>query len=869
MQTTRRLKRWFRVLVTLIILAGVSPLGLLHAQRNQQGQDHPQPRVLILSPSGAKAGTTVEVQVSGQDIEAPQGLLFSRPDIKAEFLGMGSTASDTGGRRNQQQQQVAVTASARFKVTIPDNAPLGLVDLRLVNAWGVSNPRTFVIGDQNEVLEKEPNNDLDQAQPIPINSTVNGTLSTPTDVDFFVFSGKKGQRVVVSCLATSIDSRAQPALQLYSKAGALLAANRDYQHNDAVLDKVLPEDGDYYVRLFSFTYTLGGPDHFYRLTITTAPWIDAVFPAALNPGKKNTLTVWGRNLPGGKPDPSMTIDGSVLDKLTVTVQAPSDPVALQRLDYAGFIPPSSSELDGFTYHLRNASGQSNPYLLTFARAPVITDNGDNDTPEKAQKIQSPCEIAGWIERLRDRDWYQFEVKKGDTYSIEVLGDRLGSPVDMYFSLRPADGKGQATEYDDNPEILHPLQFYTRTDDPQRLRFSAPGDGRYLLQVSSRDSDQQAGPRLQYRVRITPEKPDFRLIVMPTSTKNPAGETVQAGSAQGYTVLVWRQDGYEGPITLSMEGLPPEVTCPAQYIGATQRQGALAVVAGPSAKAWTGTVTVKGTAEIDGKTVVREARPATISWPTPAQQQNVPALSRVDHNLVLAVREGAPFRITAAQDKVKALTGERPTINLKVERLQEDFKGPITLTLLNFPQTLMTLNNNQPLTIAADKKEASIVLDVRNSLQPGLYTVLLRTQAQVAFSKDAASKSKSQVNVYSVVLPITLEVQAKSAATGILTLTPGEVTVQKGSTTEIQIKVNRPAELTGDLKVEVLLNGSEGVTAEGTVIPAGKSTGKITVKAEATTRSGQRELMVRLAGQPAGKAASTEARLTVIVARTKQ
>lgn len=868
MQTTPRFLLPCRFLMVLVVLTCLAPLRLVHSQPNKQGPDYPQPRVLMLTPCGGKAGTTVEVQVSGQDIDAPQGLLFSRPEIKSEFLDVSAEKSDTSGKRRGQQQGMTNTV-ARFKVTIPANAPTGFVDLRLVNAWGVSNPRTFVISDQNEVLEKEPNNDLDQAQQVEINSTVNGSLSTPTDVDFFVFSGKKGQRVVVSCLATSIDSRAQPALQLYNKRGTLLASNRNYQDDNALLDKVLPEDGEYYVRLFSFTYTVGGPDHFYRLTITTAPWIDAAFPSALNPGKDNQLTIYGRNLPGGKPDPSMVVDGSVLEKLTVTVKAPADPVALQRLDFPGYIAPRSSELDGLTYRLKNASGHSNPFLLHFARAPVVADNGDNDTPEKAQKVSIPCEISGWIERVRDRDWYLFEAKKGDAYSIEVFGDRLGSPLDMYFSIRPADGKSNGTEYDDNPDILHPLQFYTRTDDPQRQRFTAPADGRYLLQVSSRDSDQQAGPRSQYRVRIAPEKPDFRLILMPTSTKNPSGEMVQTGSAQAYTVLVWRQDGYEGPIRLSMEGLPVGVNCPPQTVGAGQRQGALVVVAEKDAKSWNGVVTVKGTAEIDGKTVVREARPATITWPTPANQQNVPALSRLDHSLVLAVRDGAPFRITATPDTIKARAGERPTINLKVERLHADFKGPITLNPLNLPQTLLTFNNNQPLTVAADKNDANGVLDLRNALQPGQYTVVLRAQAQVGFSKDAASKSKTQVNAYSVVFPITLEVQPKTATGGVLMLSPDEVTVQKGSTVDIEIKVNRPADLTGDLKLEVLLNGFEGVTAMGTMIPAGKSTGKITVKVDANSRSGARTLTVRLLGQPAGKSANAEARLTVNVARAKQ
>src|SRR5207244_2884246 len=156
-----------------------------------------------------------------------------------------------------------------------------------VTANGVSNPRAFVVGDLKEYVEQEPNNNVDQMQRVDLNCTINGVIGSPTDVDYFEFSGKKGQRVVVSCLTTSIDSKLPATIELYSAAGSYLGFNRNYQHNDALLDAELPADGDYYVRVSSFSYTLGGaPDYFYRLTITTAPWIDAVFPPMVEPGTK-------------------------------------------------------------------------------------------------------------------------------------------------------------------------------------------------------------------------------------------------------------------------------------------------------------------------------------------------------------------------------------------------------------------------------------------------------------------------------------------------------------------------------------------------------------------------------------------------------
>src|SRR5207245_3365340 len=136
----------------------------------------------------------------------------------------------------------------------------------------------------------------------------------------------------------------------------------------------------------------GNPEHFYRLSITTAPWIDAVYPPMVEPGKPAKLTIYGRNLPDGKLDPTAKCDGVVLEEITVDVPAAA-PTAVGKLAYSGHVAPHSAALDGFEYRVRNAVGSSNPFLITFARAPVVLDNEANDTPEAAQEVPVPCEIA--------------------------------------------------------------------------------------------------------------------------------------------------------------------------------------------------------------------------------------------------------------------------------------------------------------------------------------------------------------------------------------------------------------------------------------------------------------------------------------------
>jgi hypothetical protein len=303
------------------------------------------------------------------------------------------------------------------------------------------------------------------------------------------------------------------------------------------------------------------------------------------------------------------------------------------------------------------------------------------------------------------------------------------------------------------------------------------------------------------------------------------------------------------------------------VGPGQRQSALVVSAAPDAQPWTGLITVKGTARVEDQVLVREARPATITWATP-QQQNVPALSRVDRSLALAVRDKAPFAVKPRQEAIQALPGSKVNLAFKLEPLQSDFKGPVQLTLVNFSPTTLQFNGNQPLTLNAGKAEATGVLDVKAGLAPGNYTLVLRATAQVSFSKDLKAKTKTNVALVSAALPITLTVLAKDSGSATLTLTPGEVTIEKGKTAEIQVKVKRPPDMGGELKLQVIIpNGVMGVMAEDAVIPIGKNSGRVTIKVAAGTNSGPRNLSVRVSGQQAGKTpVSAEAKLTVTVIR---
>lgn len=819
-----RARRTIAVLLSLLVLGA----GNVQAQP-RPGSNLPAPRLMTVMPAGGKIGSSIEVILTGTDLEEPQQLLFSHPGIKAELI-VPPPPPKPDPKKPQPNPPPANPPVHRFKVTLAADVSPGIHDVCLVNKWGVSNPRGFVAGNLNEVLEKEPNNDVEQAQRVENNSTINGSMANPTDVDYYVLAGKKGQRIVFSCLASSIDSRFHPGVEVYDSKGKQLAYGHDYSNHDAVTDCILPDDGDYYVRVYHFTHTQGSPEHFYRLNITTAPWIDAVFPCAVEPGKQTSVTVFGRNLPGGNLDASARDGEHALERITVNVTAPpgTGGTGVSPVSFCGLTTPNMAGIDGFEFRLRNDSGWSNPVLIGLTRAPLVLDNGNNDTPETAQEVRVPCEIAGHVEKLRDRDWYTFTAKKGETYEIEILSDRLGAPTYMYFMLR--NDKSDLKESDDNPDILS-RRFISRSEDPQSFRFVAPADGKYRLMVSSRLADAVAGPRHFYRVRISPPQPDFHLVALANDEHRPDGTTVLAGGQQAFTVFALRQDGFTGEIQLSVEGLPGGVTATPQRIGSNLREASLVLSAANGAAAWTGPIKIIGSAMIGGKKVVREARPASIIWPVPPGTNILP-ISRVDRSLPLAVRPGAPYSLALNLDKPALVQGAQGTLKVKLTRISPDFKTPLEVQAI--PNELppgLALNNNQPINIAANTTDGSLPINVQPNVQPGTYTIVLRTQTQMPYNKDPMAKQKPNTLVVLPSAPALLTVLPKSLAN--LALSTQNVTVKTGKEAELVVRADRQFGYDGEFKVQVILpQGAKGVAIADTVIPAGKNEAKLVIKAEA-------------------------------------
>jgi hypothetical protein len=392
----------------------------------------------------------------------------------------------------------------------------------------------------------------------------------------------------------------------------------------------------------------------------------------------------------------------------------------------------------------------------------------------------------------------------------------------------------------------------------------PADGRYVLLVASRLADTLYGPRHLYRVRLTPDQPDFQLAVLPPAFHRPDGLTVPKAGNTNLEVFAWRRDGFVGDINLSIEGLPVGVTAVPQTLGGPLRHGFLVLSAADSAAPWTGSITVKGTATIKGQVVVREARIGAVVWPVPPQQ-GIPNLGRLDRSLALAVRDKGPMTLTATPDKTTAVQGTNVTVALKLVRHRDDLKAPIQITTIqpNQPTPLpflppsLTINNGQPVNLAPDKNEGTVTIAVNATTPPGTYTFVLFAQTTIPFNKDPKNPQKQPATIIEPSSAVTLTVLPKAVAT--VSLANANVAVKAGATGEVIVKVQRLHDFAGELKVQVVLPpNTQGLQIADAVIPAGQDEVKLSVMVAATATPGNLpNLIVRTTGMYNGTIAITQ------------
>ena len=328
----------------------------------------------------------------------------------------------------------------------------------------MSNLYTFWVGPFPNVQEKEPNSAFDEAQPILLNSTVNGLILNE-DVDYFEINATKGQRISVEIEAIRLSGPLfDPYVALLDDKRFELATSDDSELllQDSTFSVIAPKDGgtDRGSRFFL--------QRSEQLPVPFARWELprplVVFPAGGEAGKTQEFTFLG------------DAKGEFKTKVTL----PANPID-----------------DEFAYHHAESNLSSpSPNRIRVSAFPSLLEAEPNQSRKvaTATELALPLAFDGIIQEDGDIDYFRFHAKKGQRYYIRALARAVASPLDPVLNLYDGEGKSLVGNDDSSngPDSL--------------LTYTFPKDGEYLLRIT--DHLSKGSPRTPIESKPIASPPKF-------------------------------------------------------------------------------------------------------------------------------------------------------------------------------------------------------------------------------------------------------------------------------------------------------------------------------------------------------------------------
>lgn len=537
---------WGRIAVSgaAALLAATFPAGALRAQEEAAPTE---PKLLSVYPLGARAGSTLEVEVQGYLLEGARAVWFEQGQLQGRIREVSPISSEESSPAEAADSEKPVLLGARVTLEIPPTALAGVHRFRLVSQRGVSNGLKFRVN-ADAVLDetRQSHQTPSTAQQVAIPAVVNGRVASDGEEDFYAFEITEARelRFEVFCKPPGKPPDVMgldPELTLYEATGSWFDKERTTRlaYNDDPSSyhvSRLPQvtyrflkKGRYLVGVGAF---LGGgsPHYSYQLRIS-----DSSAPTFAQLDRN------GRN----------------------RVPAPWDERAFRRSIGAGRLALLRSRAAG-----SNGTGADGP--STNGAASSIGEsghagiNGRGDAPSialvKEQEngeregntlsISVPGLVEGTIDRPGDVDRYAFKAERGQQVAFEVETPLVGPPqFNPRFGILDEEGRELFSNV--YKRLGRQLTFYLKTVEPKTL-YTFERSGEYSLVVS--DLTRRFGNAgFRYRLLLRPQIPHVGEVRTDTDRLNLA-----AGQASKITVTTDQEEGFSGDIALVLEGLPEGV-----------------------------------------------------------------------------------------------------------------------------------------------------------------------------------------------------------------------------------------------------------------------------------------------------------------------
>ncbi len=641
------------------------------------------------------------------------------------------------------------------ELALDGQTPPGIYLLRAGSASGISTP--VAVGVDN----------LAQIAFAPHLETVNVGVSgelTGSTVQATTFAGKAGQKLVVDVESRRLGASLNPVVRLYDAKHVQLAWAQGVESlaGDARLTATLPADATYTIELHDALYRGAAPG-FFRLKIGDLQFAELVYPLGAEQGIEASFEFRGGNLPEtARASSTWSLAGG---RRQTTRPAPWP------ADVGWLIGPQPGVIVSSYAELVEADASETPQELTAA----------------------PVAINGRISAAGQQDRYRLAVNPGQRLRFDVWAHRAGSPLDGVLSIQNEQGAELAAN-DDRP----------KTCDPG-LDFTVPKDVTALI-VALRDLQGRGGADYVYRIAAVPiGEPDFSLALESERLLIPPNGAALAR-------VVARRAGYKGPIKLSFEGLPENVSITGDEIpaGATQ---ALVTLSAPGVSPSQSIARLWGASTAPKTSITRAALP-----PQNSVTEHLPWLGE---EFGVAVTSDAPLALAwdPFSSDVQLAVGAPLPVKLRVDRAAGAV-GPVRLSLLTtqVPPRKKVKENNQEReiddvertlrfeaapTIAADASEADANVLVPADLPRIAYDLAIQGELLSADGKNVLATAVTPARRMTATTPLSIELATKD---------PVEARAGLGETGKLAGKIRRAPGFA--LPVTVGLSG----LPKGSVLP---------------------------------------------------
>lgn len=632
------------------------------------------PRLTQIVPRGGQRGTEVEVTLRGERLDDVQELMIYEPGI--EVLELKAT--------NDKELK------CRFKVAT--DCDLGTKRIRVRTATGISDLRTFRVGWLPEVSEVEPNSEFTAPQAIPLNVTINGSISNE-DVDYFVVECKKGDRLTAEVEAIRLgDSMFDAYVAIFNEARFELDTNDDAAlvYQDGIASIVVPEDGKYIVQVRESSF---GGGNFYRLHVGNFPRPRAVVPAGGQPG--STLEV--------------TYHGDVTGSFTRQVQIPSG----EPWEYM-VIPEDD----------RGLSPSGIPFRVSSLEN--VIEQEPNNEVAAATSAHAPAAFNGLISQEGDIDFFRFAAKRGQVLDIRVYGRQLRSELDSVLTIHNDKGAVLAN----NDDSGGPDSY---------LRFNPPADGEFFVAI--RDHLNRGGSAFHYRIELTPVTPRIELSINEYARYVEHRLVVPQGTRVPILISATRRD-FGGPLEFVGENLPAGVTVESVTLLQDQNVAQVLLKAADDAPL-SGTLGQIVAKHADPEKPLSLASGFTRQHATMVRGQNNREFFMENlPSLAIAVAEKPPFTVEIVEPKVPLVQNGVMQLKVVAQRA-EGFTAPIKVDVLNNPPGV---NSSREVSIAEGQSEASILINAAGNAQVREQILAIRATATVGNGPVMTASPFAKLNV---------------------------------------------------------------------------------------------------------------------------